>query len=252
MELQEIGDEELSSYVDVMLSGEEEYETKKRASSYASRLEDMDQSVKMIERSLSSLKVHFSPFVRDLANKGCLSLIKHIKKLWSDSYWLLTHTGSKDVSASALARTSEELSLMESDDISIDRIGEWRYKITLPILLPKNDMIGLLPDYADGFRRPLFNALKSMFPSRRPKYTCRAALLVLSVFADPADVVDYDNFDIRHLINCVAYYFLTDDSPIYYSLHMEYSMGDTSHTEIYLVPEDDYQDLLLNLDIKRL
>ena len=110
-------------------------------------------------------------------------------------------------------------------------------------------MAKLLPSYGDGFREPLFDALRREFPGRRPKFTVRAAMIVVNTFSKESEIVDYDNFDLHNLINCVAYYFFTDDSPIFYSMHMEYTMGDTAHTDIYIVPDKDCADFVRSLSL---
>ena len=141
----------------------------------------------------------------------------------------------------------EELTL--SAATSFDVIGQIEGEILhliLPDLLPDKVKEGESKRYAE-IAHTYLTAFQKFFSSGRfPVYESKAVIVFYHYYKNEKFLKDHDNFETKQIIDILSAFLLTDDNPKWCSNFMDYRMGDTNHTEIYIVPESQFIDFLKN------
>lgn len=238
--LDEMSEEALEKYIKDNLAGDEDYEKWVKQNKRYQSAKELHSKAECIKKTSNELLKSFeipgmAPSEAMYVNK----MLYEIKKIWSILI-SLQDVGKKSVDDGLSFKSS----LMDSKDITIDRIGEDVYKMVLPIILPNKKHKKFIPDYDNSYRIPIYEALKRTFPGKRPRYDRRVAIVVISCYSKEQPLSDYDNVDVTHLINCLASFFLTDDGPMYYSLHMYGREAEKSSTKVYILPEERLNERL--------
>ena len=237
---EELTDEELNKYVDDHFAGTDEFKEQERKK----RKEGILKSIKKNTKDLSSLSEVYKGIPRnnpELLAASAGQMLSISKTLWDKCYQLRASVPAGRTGG----RYGDDLEgIFKSSEIKAEKLENGYIHIVLPSLIPHKKMKESIPRYADNYRMPLYNALSRVFPTVKPVFSCRAAVLITHIF-DGDSLVDYDNFDYVHLLNCIADFFLVDDSPLYYSLHINAKQGDFPHTEVHLMPEKDFYSICL-------
>ena len=126
----------------------------------------------------------------------------------------------------------------EIHKISIEPF-EFGFKISLPCTLAH---------YGDVkksvLEEPLNTALRNYQKEKGklPSYDKVFFIVVnhINKITNPSYIRDNDNYDYKQIINTLAFWFLPDDSPKYINLFNTTKVSDETHTEIFIVPQNDF------------
>jgi hypothetical protein len=228
----ELSEEELNNYCDSHFSGMEEYEDKKFVNKLSSEIKSVNNDLKLASSLCSRV-------TKDLRNYDTISsavtvkkILVNIKTAWEKCSDFMQHADLEAKNKGYIYPESN--SLMDSKEIIVTRIPEG-YNITFPRLIPHRKLAPFIPDYIESYRMPIYNALKREFPNKRPLFVdVKCDVLIFHHFATENDLIDYDNFDYTHLLNCLASFFLTDDNPKYYRLIVDCAIDGRNFTEVTL------------------
>lgn len=232
----EISDEELEEYIKGQFGGTEEYEAIKQSESISGDIRYIDGKLKKAVSVDKRLLKELETYKRITSLKLIPELIGNIKMAWEKSAAL--HKYVDDDKKNADFVYPESSLLMNSNDITINKTDSG-YSIILPVLIPHRKMAPLIPNYIESYRMPIYNALKRKFPDKRPLFKEKCNVSILHHFETERDMIDYDNFDYTHLLNCLASFFWTDDSPKYYRLMIDGIVDGRNYSEIALKTKKD-------------
>ena len=234
----ELSQEELNRYIEEMAGGSEEYIKKQKADRIFLKISEIKKHIKQLSDSCEE-------FRRQYKMNSSVNLTSYLtgmqllyKKIGECLYWF-----GDNISDVEDYKTGISLNpLMDSRKIKIEEYNGI-YRILLPSLIPHKKMKQMIPDYAINYRTPILEALFGYFGDTRPKLGDKACMVIIHCFKDGDRVVDYDNFDYTHLINCLASYFLIDDDPEHYTLHVAGSKGNESHSEIFISNKENLKNI---------
>ena len=249
IKLQALTEEELSKYVDDSIGGSEEYDLIQRDRRAKEEIKRIETAVRRVEDYIKSARNRYNDGDHAGFAEAMAGITKSTKTIWNLSYNLSELTGEKNVSLPTGGKMSF---LMDENKIKVERLNKdvdiW--KITLPILLPRKKMSAAVPGYADSYRVPIHHALEREFPGKRPRYyDCKVDVVVRHLFGEGQKNIDFDNFDYSHLLNCLAAFFLTDDSPTFYNLHFTGKRSEQeSKSEIYIIPHNAFYSVWNGID----
>ncbi len=227
----EISDEELNKYCESQFGGTDEYEERKFAHKLSSELKSINNDLKQASVLCNRVSREIKTYNSVSSAVTVKKIMVNIKTAWEKCSNFMQHAGLNEKHDSFILPESD--SLINSNDIVISSISNG-YNIVLPRLIPHKDLAPFIPDYIESYRVPIHNALKKKFPDNRPMFLDKCEILILHHFETERDLIDYDNFDYEHLLNCLALFFLQDDSPIFYRLIIDGTVDGKNYTEITL------------------
>ena len=231
IEFLEISEDEFKEYCDSQFNGSEEYENNHRLQGLLEILSSGSYNLKKATSIIGRIEKEIKVYNEFSSVKLSNELLLHTKRAWESISKFASKTMVVKDDNNFLIKENDLL--MNSKDIAIDKIDDG-YHIVLPVRIPHRKMASFIPDYAGSYRMPIYNALKKAFPNRRPLFLNKCNILIVHHFNNEEDMIDYDNFDYTHLLNCLASFFLTDDSPKYYRLSIDGEVDGKDFTEIYL------------------
>ena len=233
----ELDDEQINQYIQDNLN-EEEYSQYVKAGSVMSDFDSIERYIGHMQKAVKKLKDDMKNGYGVNARELGILMDKN-RILWQKASDL-----SGYVTEDAKSGIGEGGSiLMKAEDIEIESIQEKIWHIKLPVLLPDKKLSMYIPKYEAAYRMPVQKALSDKFPGSRPRYYEKASIVIIHNFEEGQKVRDHDNFDYSILINCLATFFLTDDGPAFYDLHIAGRTGERSFTEIYLTPEANFKKI---------
>ena len=229
----EMTPEELQSYCDSQFSEMEEYEKLKFSDALIKEIKSISSDLKKASGISGRIEKELRMYGNIASDKLTLELLNIIKNAWGKCASLKNKT---DVRINQGFLFKESDFLMKSSDIKIEK-NNTGYHIILPILIPHKKMAPFIANYAESYRMPIYNALSKRFPDKRPLFLEKCDISIIHHFKTESELIDYDNFDYTHLLNCLASFFLTDDSPKYYKLSIDGTVDGNNFSEIYLTRE---------------
>ncbi len=234
----EMSDEELNNYCDSQFGGTEEYEDKKFTHKLMAEIKSVNSDLKTASISCTRVANELRQYNSVSSAATVKKIMSNIKTAWEKCSNFMQLAGFENKQEGYFY--PESSSLMDSKDIVIKRIPDG-YNIVLPRLVPHRKLAPFVPDYIESYRMPIYNALKREFPGNRPLFLNRCDILIFHHFETESSLIDYDNFDYTHLLNCLTSFFLTDDSPKYYRLIIDGAVDGKNYTEVSLRQQDTLQ-----------
>lgn len=233
IELEELSEEELKSYIDTTLADDEDYQ---KGKNHISRIEQLRMVIKqeqVYRRKLELLEEALKIQSYD-SLELCEKAMRSLKQLNIYSERLSQHIGISHKNAILSDN-------VEKSEGSID----FKYEeggilcITLPYRLPKKENVhyfaGIQPNIYLSFQK----CLEKEFSNGKFRiHDKRAAIVITSIYRQRSNnILDYDNMIIKPYIDAISMYMLVDDSPDYYSLHMNFRFSEENdYTEIRVMP----------------
>ena len=242
--------EDIDEYLKEIAKGDNEYEKNIELDSKIAVVKEVRNNIESSAKMSSMLLKEYNlcdglkegSYIREL-----LSLTKKNWELLKRLYETSDHKDALRYDERAIGNDM----IMNGDDIIIDK-GYNGYHIIFPVLLPRKKMQRLVPDYANSYRMPIYNAFMKHFGNKRPFFNTKVSVLIVHNFSGTQNFIDYDNFDYSHLINCLSGFFIRDDDPDYYDLHIygRATKEDHSYTELFLSASSKFDNVRLQFDIK--
>lgn len=236
----EMPENEIDRYVKESIKNSEEYEYYQKRNSNTKKTKSIKTGLAKMYEISESLDTDFDLYDGKNSSAYINKILSELKSVWGQL--LSLQLTAKDSKEKALCYINESDVFMRSKEIAIKTSGS-RIHIILPVLIPHKKMVKMIPDYANAYRSPIFNALKREFPGKRPVYEDRVCMIIVNNYKEKDNMIDYDNHDYSHLINCIAGFFLKDDSPEYYDLHITGRVGESSYSEIFLDKSSKFAEL---------
>jgi hypothetical protein len=122
--------------------------------------------------------------------------------------------------------------------ISIKLTPEGWLKIVIPALLPRKER-----GNQDYIRDNLYPAMERFIKARPPFHFPKSVIVFRHVYnyERPERLYrDHDNIELNAVVNAVALYLLRSDGPQYLEHYYCAARGEADSTEVYLVPQDDF------------
>ncbi len=233
----EITEEEIGKYISDIAGDSEEYKEMLLTNTKLSKIKEIEHESQIIQEEISNAKSKIVNYECRGVNQCYNKMFSAIKAIWQNLRWLY----QERIPSVEYGYGMNYDFFMDTKDINICEI-DGAHRIILPTLIPRRKDSSKIPEYANNYRVPIHDALERKFPGRRP-YQNRACIIIVHLFSDKQGsrpIIDYDNFDYSHLINCLASFFLVDDDPNYYSLHIVGKSADKEHTEVFIGDDDDF------------
>ena len=104
--------------------------------------------------------------------------------------------------------------------------------ITINRNLPKRNKNGKFMYDKSFFRDSIEPELRSFIESRAVRLRMPVVITITSYYKTKSELVDYDNMDIKPVIDLIAAYCLPDDNPMYYDLVLRSGIGKEHKTVI--------------------
>lgn len=133
--------------------------------------------------------------------------------------------------------------LIEDGNVSFSIEDGNILKIVLPELFPLRFRGGTKTEQYDNIRSRYVSSFDAYFahnPFKR--YKERVVVVYKSVYRSKNDIMDYDNFDLKQLTDCISTYCLIDDNPSRIVAVSDYEIGDKEHSEVILIPVSKFKD----------
>lgn len=235
--LEELTDVEMEEYLVQSIGGTEEYNEKEKRDVIckafrraAAEEQKIGNDLKNAEFSLNDLNYSKTVFWLKCVTKKTEHFLYSVRKL------ILEMGDSEDIYL--------------DDETSIQIVGERQDDILhliLPCLLPDKVKQGESSRYNEIIHAYL-PAFRNFFSHGRfPVYERKAVLVFLNYYDSEQHLKDHDNFETKQIIDILAAFLLPDDNPKWCAHFMDYRMGDSCHTEIYVVPYSKFTGFLESL-----
>lgn len=133
----------------------------------------------------------------------------------------------------------EENIIKESDIIIKFIENNWLY-MKIPFLLPKKEK-----GSASYIRATVQTAFKNYIKHNgNINKTTKESIIIFQHIYDKAlpqtAFRDHDNIELNVVVDSIALYVLTDDSPMLLKHYYTTNVGDSSYTNIFVIPVDDF------------
>ncbi|MCL2840329.1 MAG: DUF6100 family protein [Defluviitaleaceae bacterium] len=131
-------------------------------------------------------------------------------------------------------------------DISITQESNSMIKIIIPALVPKRKIKG-----AKFIAAPLFEAVKIFVSSDMytiPRYD-KCTICITHIYdkelSTEGRIRDYDNLELKEILDIINVFFLTDDSGIWCNNYQNTALGNEDATHILIMPQHQYSNWII-------
>ena len=148
------------------------------------------------------------------------------------------------------ARERMEAQVTKAIPISIELTPEGWFKMVIPALMPRKER-----GNQDYIQENLYPAMKRFVEARPPIHFEKSVIVFRHVYnyERPERLLrDHDNIELNAVVNVVALYLLRSDSPQYLEHYYCAARGEADATEVYLVPQDDFDIFLVALKSEKI
>ena len=199
------------------------------------RLENIIDKASRILRHTEALKrcilnEDLTPY-NDIAMRAALDseyLAKHLRTMVCDTVGVPRVDYFKSHAAQALG-------------VFVNRDNEGVIKITLPSLLPKRKLLG-----AHFITDPLFEILGAFVKENHVERFEKCTICVNHIYDKKLGmegrVRDYDNIELKKIIDIINLFLLTDDSGEWCNFYHTSALGEEDETHIYIMKNEQFLD----------
>ena len=114
--------------------------------------------------------------------------------------------------------------------------------VRMPFLLPKKES-----GSSEYVKNMLYSPLSKFFKNKVRDVPKQAVLVYRHVYEEshPAKQMrDHDNIEINQVSDCIVLWAMEDDSPKYCEHFYMSARGDTSRTEVYVIPREEFSEFV--------
>lgn len=177
-------------------------------------------------------------FEDSMTNKAYLGLYNAIKRLSK------TMNATSEVFASGSSSNSYGTKTVDCN-VDVEELQDSILHIKFDILLPLKVyyMVSATHQVAqEGVRkyiRPNVHEALEHYAEKNqfPIYNGRVVFYIRHTYSSRNNMRDNDNFELKQTIDDIQPYILPDDSPIHCSLYSEGRVGESTYSEIFVIPE---------------
>lgn len=194
--------------------------------------------------------IYTTDITSDLENldENTKDIIDISNDIFFKSIEVLRMIGDRDYNKSTLPP------IIKKDESVAEVVSKDILHFSFPELLPKrikpnstnyNAEYKRISLYYERFFSDFFEELNSE-RDEQFYYKEKVSICFIHHFSSPHLVRDHDNFEIKRIIDCIAFNCLPNDSAAYCSHYSDYIMDKTNFSEIYVVPEKKLLKFLNN------
>ena len=131
-----------------------------------------------------------------------------------------------------------EAQVADAIPITVELTPEGWLKVVIPALLPRKER-----GNTNYIFQNLYPAMKRFTQDRPPFHFPKSVIVFQHVYNYQRPerwLRDHDNIELNEVVDAVVFYLLPDDSPKYLEHYYCAGRGEADVTEVYLVPQDDF------------
>ena len=116
------------------------------------------------------------------------------------------------------------------------------FSVRMPFLLPKKES-----GSSEYVKNMLYSALSKFFKNKVREVPKQAVLVYRHVYEEShpeKQMRDHDNIEINQVSDCIVLWAMEDDSPKYCEHFYMSARGDTSRTEVYVIPREEFGEFV--------
>ena len=237
MVLSKISDEELKKHEKDSTSEDAAVSDNRRA---------VSKMFKTLDSHISSLK-ESAEFLKEMmfedspntyfVNNEFIRLNSIIKKIVSKTSEIGRYSGFTG---------KQEINRIAGEKLVFSMDGD-RLHIVFPSLLPKRiERQNNTAVYTNADIRQMYEpAFSEYFSGRKDTiYTKKVVIIYTHFFSSEKEFRDHDNFETKIITDLITASVMLDDSPKHCAIFMDYRMGEKSHTEVDVIPFDEFEMFL--------
>ena len=114
--------------------------------------------------------------------------------------------------------------------------------VRMPFLLPKKES-----GSSEYVKNMLYSPLSKFFKNKVREVPKQAVLVYRHVYEEShpeKQMRDHDNIEINQVSDCIVLWAMEDDSPKYCEHFYMSARGDTSRTEVYVIPREEFSEFV--------
>ncbi len=185
----------------------------------------------------------------DVLEDGIKDVIRESNDIFFRGIDIIRMIGEKEYRKSVLPP------IIRKDESVAELLDDNILHFAFPELLPKRIKPNNSNYYAEYKRVSLYyerffaDFFDEMNDERGEKffYTEKVVIFFLHHFNSPHLVRDHDNFELKRIIDCIAYNCLPSDSAVYCAHFCDYVMDKSNFSEIYVLPENKFNSFRAKL-----
>lgn len=113
-------------------------------------------------------------------------------------------------------------------------------KIGLPNPVPVRAKAGNKPLFdVEYYRSTLYAAFEAHFDANPVHFSNKVLIHICNFYEKESEMVDYDNLDMKALLDMISLFCLPDDNPRHYNLFFSSKIGDKRHAEVSILEDFD-------------
>ena len=213
---------------------------KKQPTGFERCLDSAIRRIGKVFAALEEVQTHLLREDIDSAYAAAFEAAEHSEKLTNLCRELPAYTGRPN------ARTEIGHAMLENFPVEIGFTREGWFCIRMPALLPKKGKGS--PEYISD---PLYPAMKRFWHGKQPIRYPDNIIIFRHVYnrdRPERQYRDHDNIELNKVLDIVALYVMTDDSPMRCRHYYCSASGETERTEVYIVPRSEFGQWLSQED----
>jgi len=199
---------------------------------FKEQLQAAQRRLKKVQAALAKTLLFEEGKRYDLAYEQAFDFAYEAEKLTLLARAMPAHTGHPK------AKERVEAQIAKAITISIELTPEGWFKMVIPALLPRKER-----GNQDYIQENLYPAMKRFVEARPPIHFEKSVIVFRHVYDyERPDWLlrDHDNIELNAVVNVIALYHLRSDGPKWLEHYYCAARGEADATEVYLVPQDDF------------
>jgi len=199
---------------------------------FKEQLQSAQRRLKNMQDTLSLMLLFEDGKRYDLAYEKAFDFAYESEKLTLLAREIPAYTGHPG------AKERMDAQVAKAIPISIELTSEGWIKMVIPALLPRKER-----GNQEYIRDNLYPAMKRFMEKRPPVRFPKSVIIFRHVYnrQRPERLYrDHDNIELNAVVNVIALYLLRSDGPQHLEHYYCAACGESDSTEVYLVPQDDF------------
>lgn len=241
---QELTENQIEEYTESIFKGDEGYTFHKNTENYKEEILSLFKNTKT---EFKEILFKIQGAIQDLNLSNYNSVYETCNEISDQLHQRAQKLGNI---ARFYGEPKQETASTSSANIEIKLEYDKYFKIVFPYLLPKrikSDNTRSITANINEYKyfseacRKAFNQFRR--DHKLPSYNSKVVLCFTHFFENEYEVMDADNlnFEPKDIQNIICSNMLPDDSLSYVSHYIDYKIGDYRHTEITIIPEEDFR-----------
>ncbi|MBR2401492.1 MAG: hypothetical protein IKB01_01815 [Lachnospiraceae bacterium] len=238
LNLKKIEDDELKYYQSLY---EQEYGDNQERNIYLSLLDHIETRHVLSQQQIDKIRNELSEKDYDAVYESTCKLIRQLEKITVDARSLPLGLGFNPAKKKTFGNLDAANMFFEEENHILH--------ITMESLLPSRDIGSTNLEY---LRDTYYNAFYERFKDGKFKvYENKVVIVFVQIYANNAPMRDNDNSETKVITDLISTFSLIDDNPYWCNQYFLSEKGEYTHTEIFVVPESQFVEFLINRQNKK-